>query len=98
MKEQAAIEMDFARARAASNKLEEMASAYIRIIKTNEDIKEELISRWKDENSNLFMSKYNYIDEKLMNYAKQLKRVAETVNKIAENVYRTEMEALEVIE
>lgn len=98
MKEKAAIEMDFARARAASNKLEEMASAYIRVIQTNEDIKEELVSKWKDENSKLFISKYNYIDEKLTNYAKQLMRVAETVHKIAENVYRAEMEALEVIE
>lgn len=86
------INMNYRRGIEQANKLNELA---IQLKKESDRQLEETINdislNWQGENAQAYLVKCRKMQENLRKNAKQLKEASETVRKIVQNIYETEM-------
>ena len=99
MATRASIEIDFQRAKVQAAKLERIASQMNTLAnQTLGGTLQNLSVGWKGENANLYIAKGNKLQEKINVTAGDLRGVASDIRKVAERIYRAEMEALSLAE
>lgn len=58
--------------------------------------KNDITLAWKGENAVKYTQKLNTLETKISNNAKGLERSAQTIQTMAENIYRAELRAIEI--
>lgn len=87
------IWMDFQKARAQAEKLEEAAKNIRRESGRFSDCRAEVASAWEGSNATKFTGKMGIVSEDLKKIAAQLEKTAGVIRKNAKNLYDAEMEA-----
>lgn len=87
------IWMDFQKARAQADKLEEAAKSIKSESVRFSACRAEVANAWEGSNASKFTSKMGIVSEDLNKIASQLNRTAEVIRKNAKNLYDAEMEA-----
>lgn len=89
------IQMDFNKARAQASQLEEIASSIEKLAADNmEECMAGVSSNWKGESADLYVKKGRKLESDMLASAKELRKIAQTVRKIAQNTYNAEKEAI----
>jgi len=89
------IRMDFELAKRQAQRLEEVAGKMDRIADGQmADAMERLAAGWTGENSVKFIKKESRLQSEMGSTADSLRRVADTIREIAQNVYEAEMSAI----
>ena len=91
------IRLEFGQAIRQANKLEEIASKIDRIASNDlTDCMRRVANDWKSESSTSFQKKGQQVTANLKCIAKEYKKAADVVRRIANNTYNAEMTALEL--
>lgn len=89
------IQMDFNRAKAQASQLETIADSIEKLASNNmEECMAGVSSNWKGESADLYIQKGRQLEREMKDSAKELKRIAQTVRKIAQNTYNAEKKAI----
>lgn len=91
------IALNYQRANAQAEKLEELAARLGKAGKNDlANARAEQAAGWKGENQDALNRKVVQLETKIEKTAKSLQKVAETIRKIAQNTYNAEMCAWEI--
>ncbi len=91
------IRMDFARARAEAAKLDDIADGIAGTISGDFDSAVDAINQnWKGDSATAYLHKSEDLREKAERTIKNLRDTAEVIRTIAQNIYDSEMQALEI--
>ncbi|MBO6142552.1 MAG: WXG100 family type VII secretion target [Lachnospira sp.] len=97
MKTYATISMNYKKAVARADEIEELADRLSNISETKlEGLLGELSSAWRGDSADIFIQKGQNLSEQITESAKKLYKTAETVRKIAQNNRQADMQALEI--
>lgn len=89
------IQMDYNRAIAQANSLEQVAEQLKNSAEQDfQDCITEISYNWTGENARAYIEKCNTLKQSIETTARSLKKTAATIQKIAKNTYSAEMKAL----
>jgi len=93
------IEFDFSRAKGQVRRLQEIAD---RLSKLSDNAFENNINAvstaWRGENSTKYINKGREIEDSIKNSVNQVRKTADTLQTIANNIYESEIKSLETAE
>lgn len=93
------IEINFSRAKGQVRKLQEIADRLSRLSDNSFENNIHAVSAaWKGDNSTKYINKGREIQEGIKNSASQVRKTADTLQTIANNIYEAEMKSLESAE
>ena len=96
-KTKATIQMDFNKANKQAEELSEIANALDNLAQKDMlNCFNSIGNNWKGENADAYIKKGNIVKGNIEKVAKDLKKAAETIRKIAKNTKDAEMAALEI--
>jgi WXG100 family type VII secretion target len=90
--------MDFQRARAQADKIDNAASSIRRESGRFTDCRNGVASCWSGDNASRFVSKMGLVSEDLDNIARNLEKTADAIRHNAKVIYDAEMEAKRIAE
>ena len=91
------IKMDFEKAKASAAKLDDVADSINQKMENDyQELMGDVRYNWKGDNADRFLVKSEVIVEKLNTVEKNLHETADTIRRIAKNIYDAEMRALEI--
>lgn len=88
------IQVTFKEAQIQAHELDDCANDLLTIQRELDSIINELRSGWEGEAAELFYSKCRALEAKVSTTAKDVRQISVVVNKVANNYYKTEMEAV----
>ncbi len=91
------IKMDFSKAKQHAQKLDEVADSLSRLAGTElQNTLEGLNNEWQGDNAVKYIQKGYIVKEDMDKTVKNLRKVADSIRTIAQNIYNAEMEALRI--
>lgn len=91
------IIMDFASVKKQAQRLETTASNLRKLANKNlQGNLEDINAVWTGDSANLFLRKGDNLKSQILKVAKQLEDTASSIRKIADNTYKSEMEAVRI--
>ena len=91
------IRMDFAKAKAAAGRLDEIADNLTGTLSGEyDDSMDSVRQNWRGDSATLFLTKAGELWDKVNKTASDLRAAADVIRRIAQNVYDSEMRALEI--
>lgn len=91
------IRMNYQRAIGQAEKLDVLSEQIRKVANTTiKNAKAEQAAGWKGENEAAMRAKMEILQDKVVNTAKSLKNVADTIRIVAKNTYNAEMRAWEI--
>lgn len=89
------IQMDFNRAKAQASQLEAIAGDIERLASNNmEECMSGISSNWKGDSAKLYVKKGRQLEQDMKGSARELRKIAQTIRKIAQNTYNAEKKAI----
>ncbi|MDO5411616.1 MAG: hypothetical protein Q4F21_14425 [Lachnospiraceae bacterium] len=96
-KSKAKIELDYRKAEEQSKSLEKIAKELEQLANRQfSEVLRNVSAQWKGESAELYVKKGTAVCDELRDRAREIRKTAESVQKIARNVYNAEMEALKL--
>lgn len=92
------IEMDFTRAKAQANRLDEIAESISRASGRLGGTLRGVQSGWTGESSAAYVKKGEQLNGKVDSSVGDLRNIASTIRRVAEETYRTEMANLSILD
>ena len=94
-----AIEMDFRRAKAQADALDNLANELNNLAnKDYENTITQIQANWESDNATIYFGKAQTVKERMNRSASDLGKAADTIRQIAKNIYDAEMAALALAE
>ena len=91
------IRMDFERAKAAAGRLDGIADSIASMLSGEYDGSLDSVRQnWRGDSATLFLTKAGELWDKVNKTASDLRAAADVIRRIAQNVYDSEMRALEI--
>ena len=91
------IEMDFKAALRQADKIDNIASKLSRTANSDyQNTLQGISSAWKGDNANIYINKSSVLVGRMSNTASRLNEAADTIRRIAKNIYDAEMRAWEI--
>lgn len=91
------IYCNYMAAKLKADELDVIANTMIRSAESDESLCQgHLTSGWQGDAMNLFRGKCSDVTQQRIRIARELRRIADTIRRVAERNYRAEMRALEI--